>query len=55
MKGTWRLTVEAPSDKDAIDIVSRRARDDGWVVLGAIKVSKQLDGRYHVVLSVARA
>ena len=55
MKGTFRMTTAAPTDKDAIDIAARRARDDGWVVRGAIKVSKQLDGRYHVVLSVARA
>lgn len=55
MKGTFRMTIHAPSDQDAVDIVARRARDDGWRVLASIKVTQTPDGRYAVVLAVVRS
>lgn len=54
MKGTFRMTVTAPTSQDAVDIAGRRARDDGWRVLASIRCTETPDGRYAVVLAVER-
>lgn len=55
MNGVYRVTVDAATDLDAMDIAERRAREDGWRVLTIDTCKRDALGRWAVALRVVRA